>query len=644
MSKRCTSFDARYGIHEDDIKILKTLDPSGDKCLYLDFIYRQFAEGNITPETFDEFSKYLQLFDDNKSHIKEKDINKYNLTSLRELFSVTLNNVEQDDMVIVYDGPYGKLTIPLSYETSCKLGSGTKWCTSSTETSQLFHEYNEKGPLFIWYDNNWNKGRLKKLGNRSKRFQFHFPTLSFMDERDEEIQKNILHYFMRDHPVISLIFKLYEDNIRDMDKLVEYCIKVDRDDSLGYITKYILNNDDMERKYLIRLATTDTDTTLTETDREIITFHLEDTDILPQIAILDDSILKDYIYPNIDLSFRYARLKYNAIGIEEIDRAILSNPKYTYDYIKLLNHIPKPIDSDNIIVRAIVNREKYIDIIELNEADHNAATLYCTDVVRSRCKAIENADMDWRYKDLFMKTKLEYGNENKYSDDIIDPIEYIEYYKKYGRSDVIDRKLVEKEDYTTLALLSLYCYNAPLSYCMAHLDKDIEKKAIIKDVNIWYYMYMYVFYNIGQPANTEYIIRRMIIHGETDELLDDLCNIDNTHRALNSFNELSTNALEFISKNSKWRFSIIMANVALNRSSHKMTDELFNRLSSNSSRSDIEAYQMYWKKFLNGIRIPTFEDTNIFCPIYVNNYKGRIESYEDEAIISLMYLRTRVRL
>lgn len=644
MSKRCTAFDTRYRIHEEDLKLLKTLDPTGSKCMYLDYIYRQFNDGTLTSDTYDEFARYLQMFEDNKSHLVEKDINKYDIVSLRELFHVTLTSNIIDDVEVLYDGPYGNLSIPLSYEASCKLGSGTQWCTASSQTREHYDEYITSGPLYIWYDKNWNKGRLKELNNKSKKFQFQFPS-TFMDETDDTLKENILRYFITEHPVISLMFKRYEESNLSNEDMTYYVFNIDRTNSMGHITKYILGNYDRERFY-IELLSINNVKSITDLDRQIFNNHLDDENSIAHIAHLDDSYVEKYIYPSVDRCFEYAELIRRNIGIEDIDTKILLDSRYTYRYLKLMKVMPKKIETDNIVVRAIINRDKTVNILELNKLDHDAAIAYARDVLRCRCKAIETEN-DYHYNNLFKEVKLRYGHEQEYishSKYSINLHDYIKYYKEYGRSELIERYAYDRKFLPFLADICVYCYNAPASCCLSYIDEDIE--TLIRQADPINRYYEYIFYGIGEPSLIEHVIRRMLYVGETQELCDKLISMNDLYfnDILISFNELSITTLKYILTKSRFLCINILIYVALGERPDGYDKKLESTLNERSSSSDLIAYQLYWKKFMNGINMPIFEkfSSHVFG-IYYDNYRGKIEKCENATIIEYVYLRSRVR-
>ena len=103
---------------------------------------------------------------------------------------------------VIYDGKYGRLTVPLTMESSCKLGSGTKWCTAATESTNMFGKYSDSGPLYIWYDN------ISK-----KKYQFSFDYENdygikgeFKDSSNSDINTDLLNHFKYEHPILKQLF------------------------------------------------------------------------------------------------------------------------------------------------------------------------------------------------------------------------------------------------------------------------------------------------------------------------------------------------------------------------------------------------------------------------------------------------------
>ncbi|MEP6710090.1 MAG: hypothetical protein ABJA64_00010, partial [Candidatus Saccharibacteria bacterium] len=76
---------------------------------------------------------------------------------------------ESDELVILQ---------PKTEEASCYYGQGTKWCTAAKKNNS-FNEYNKDGKLYILLP--------KTPQHEGEKYQLHFETSSFMDEKDESV-------------------------------------------------------------------------------------------------------------------------------------------------------------------------------------------------------------------------------------------------------------------------------------------------------------------------------------------------------------------------------------------------------------------------------------------------------------------------
>ena len=94
---------------------------------------------------------------------------------------------------MVHDDPQIKVVTPKTKEAACFFGINTRWCTSAQNSYNYFESYNKKGPLYIV---------LIKANNQ--RFQFHFETESYMDERDNAVDPWDL---TSQYPVLKKIFQ-----------------------------------------------------------------------------------------------------------------------------------------------------------------------------------------------------------------------------------------------------------------------------------------------------------------------------------------------------------------------------------------------------------------------------------------------------
>lgn len=185
---------------------LESMDPTKNKQ-YVEWLCRQYIKGMFRledrPHVIDTLTKFEQI----KPRLPQRDINRYTFHNLSDemdkQYKVELSTDDDNvkDAKILYKGPLGQLSVPLSQEASCALGSGTKWCTAAREDN-MFKYYNATGPLYIWKDKSGDK------------YQFYFGgEYEFMDARNRAISNEQLKEFRTKHPVISKLFKNEEARI-----------------------------------------------------------------------------------------------------------------------------------------------------------------------------------------------------------------------------------------------------------------------------------------------------------------------------------------------------------------------------------------------------------------------------------------------
>jgi hypothetical protein len=202
------------------IDTLEKTDPTKNKQ-YMVWLANQYIKNQFRLEDYPRIKQALTDFEKLKSRLPQKDINQYTLHSLEDTID-KIKNVElgsgssaglfeiPEDSEVLYNGPYGLLVIPKTEEASCELGKGTKWCTAAEENN-MFPEYSEYGPLYIWRDRN------------GKKYQFQFETTQFMDAQDRKLDSKTLNYFRTEHPVLKKLFANKEKEIaQDPQKAFSY--------------------------------------------------------------------------------------------------------------------------------------------------------------------------------------------------------------------------------------------------------------------------------------------------------------------------------------------------------------------------------------------------------------------------------------
>lgn len=187
-------------ISDEDFNRIIRLDPTTniqrDKLgSYSKWLLTLFQKGKLDNE--EHVTDLLSRFESEKNHLVNKDIMRYksleevdamlndensykNLTDRQKLrqtqTAVKKTNVN-NDAELVYEDSKWQVWVPKTYEASCKLGQGSRWCTASTANKYYYDHYTKSGNLYI----NINKQ------DPTEKYQFHFESNSFMDADDRGI-------------------------------------------------------------------------------------------------------------------------------------------------------------------------------------------------------------------------------------------------------------------------------------------------------------------------------------------------------------------------------------------------------------------------------------------------------------------------
>jgi hypothetical protein len=149
----------------------------------------KFEDLQRTKQTINDFEKV-------KKKLADKNLNGYKtMNDLYDAIEPFQNNAEDlsqrelekrakaEGVVTFLDKPDLKVIIPKIEAAACLYGKGTKWCTAAKENNQFKH-YDDQGDLLILL--------VPDLDGKPRKFQLHYQTDSFMDERDQTVsQKDI---------------------------------------------------------------------------------------------------------------------------------------------------------------------------------------------------------------------------------------------------------------------------------------------------------------------------------------------------------------------------------------------------------------------------------------------------------------------
>jgi hypothetical protein len=124
---------------EDKAKVKEMNDSLVNKTKYVDFLMKHYEEDGIVD--------LINNFEKNVHKLPQKDILAYSIGDLRDLAKGKIKSktdvkketfkdaekVFEDDEMVIY--------CPKTYDASCLLGKGTKWCIASKTTDQHWQSY-----------------------------------------------------------------------------------------------------------------------------------------------------------------------------------------------------------------------------------------------------------------------------------------------------------------------------------------------------------------------------------------------------------------------------------------------------------------------------------------------------------------------
>ena len=186
---------------------INAIDPC-PKGKYTDWLLRRFIKNEIllsdAPESSlheqnSELIQALNAFHQHKQFLPIKDINQ--LTSTKSLIELTTSDsgselpvsnrvkrrkykkylLENGDIECLHKSKICTLFKINTEEGAIFLGRGTCWCTAGKEHNS-FDQYHNDGPLYVLIDNKGDK------------YQLHFPTHSFCDANDFQIDPVVASY------------------------------------------------------------------------------------------------------------------------------------------------------------------------------------------------------------------------------------------------------------------------------------------------------------------------------------------------------------------------------------------------------------------------------------------------------------------
>jgi hypothetical protein len=186
-------------------------DKLGD---YGKWIINAFKQKRLKGTDLERLSEVLFDFNERKRYINPpemRDINKYKTideirTALDNIQLTANQQAKQarkakqhadlgEEAEFIGENDNWEIWSPKTYAASCKLGSGSTWCTASTSGSGWFDRYTARGKLYIF---------LPKGDEKNKKYQAHI-----------EKNANKIGTFLdiNDRPTIEFLDFIYKENL-----------------------------------------------------------------------------------------------------------------------------------------------------------------------------------------------------------------------------------------------------------------------------------------------------------------------------------------------------------------------------------------------------------------------------------------------
>ena len=170
--------------------------------------------GNLIID-FESMVTYLEKFDRLRKNLSKKDINEYkniqDLINVLEGYGETKGEKKtnvKNGTEKIYEDSKVLVVKPLTIDSSCYYGTGTRWCTSAKKSGNRFENYNSQGPLYylifkdLDIDNDFYKIAIHYISKDD--------IFTLYDAKDK-VDPNLLG-FIKDRPAFKAIKQDVETN------------------------------------------------------------------------------------------------------------------------------------------------------------------------------------------------------------------------------------------------------------------------------------------------------------------------------------------------------------------------------------------------------------------------------------------------
>lgn len=330
--------------------IQDNIDPTGPKGKYMNWILSMAVSGGYRHhEDLIRIKEALDIYERKKGSlaVELRDIKVFeNILQLETAVSELLaaenaqkgqstSALEQaGEIEILLQNKEYLVAITKTYNANCILGVNTQWCTRSKYSDEQFISHHRQGPLIVIRHNPTNR-----------RWQYHYETKQFMDERDEPIDIN---QWIKDHPVPAAVLpglkggeekEVYNDNSGFKITQLSAGWDDDRQSSQGATTYniYTGNRDPSEGPtYTLRTA---------GYEKGYIIDNQDNTQINPISVIVDGMMTADKINKYKNIFSTTFRMSWKRMGRKAPNYVISEERMVGYSDSYIQSYITKHIHS-----------------------------------------------------------------------------------------------------------------------------------------------------------------------------------------------------------------------------------------------------------------------------------------------------------
>jgi len=208
------NFKREFGITDDDLKHLTPFQ------LYISY---RFVEMNFNLSDLKTFQKFCDY--NERGLIDNNDLSKF--TNFEDVMTATslaeIKVFEKDlekQVKTIYTSDEWIVLRPLTFYSSKKYGSSTKWCTTSENNPDYFSRYSKKGILIYTINKltGLKVGTFKSLDKNDPEFSFWNQVDSRIDSMESNLPDNILNVIkneINNNPVTNYSLLSDKDRIKE---------------------------------------------------------------------------------------------------------------------------------------------------------------------------------------------------------------------------------------------------------------------------------------------------------------------------------------------------------------------------------------------------------------------------------------------